>query len=76
MLFYLIAKFSLLLKILDCRAEHLNVILADNIFIQSVADTFGVTHLADYATVGRGNTLDGEGRVVGVESNIACRVAV
>ena len=47
----------ILLEILHSSLEQLDVVFAGDIFVQAVADTLAVTHLAQDSAVGRGDTL-------------------
>lgn len=65
-----------LFPIFHCGFEQFHIKFAGYVLVQTVSNTFGVTHLTQYTTIGRKQTFDGEGRAVGVVLNIVCRVAV
>ena len=58
------------------RLEHLDVVVAVYVLVKAVCDTLCVTHLTEYSSVGRGDTLDSEGGAVGVVLNVVGSVAV
>ena len=56
--------------------EHIDLVVAGYVPVQTLVVTLGVAHLTEYTAIGRGDTLDGECRVVRVEGDIGCRVTV
>lgn len=65
-----------LFPIFHCGFEQFHIKFARYVLIQTVSDTFGVTHLTQYTTIWRKQTFDSEGRAVRVVLNVVCRVAV
>ncbi len=57
------ARISLasLFKVPNCAFEHLHIELSGDILIESRADTLGVSHLTEYTSVGRCDTLNCKG---------------
>ena len=65
-----------LFKIFHCGFEHLRVVVAGNVLVESLTVTLGVSHLTEDKSVGRGDTLDREAGIVRVIENIRGRLAV
>ena len=67
-------------EIVLCSLEQMQIVVARYILVQGSADTLGVAHLTEHAAIGRGNTLDGPNRTIGVEVHIhrgrACQIHI
>ena len=54
-------------EVSDRRFEHLQIIIARHVAIQTGTDSLRVAHLAEDTAVRRGNAFDGEKGIVGIE---------
>ena len=64
-----------LLKIFHGRFEHLHVVLARHVLIQSVSRSLSVSHLAEYASVRGCHTSNGKDWTVRIESDVVARIS-
>ena len=65
-----------LCEVVCSSLEHVDLVVSGYVLVQTLVVTLGVTHLTEDPSVGRGDTLDGECRVVRVEGYIGCRITV
>ena len=61
----------MLLEVFHSSLEHLDVVVAGDILVAAIAETFAVAHLAEDTAIGRGDALDGEDGAVGIEVDIS-----
>ena len=63
-------------KVSDGSFEHLQIIAAGYVAVQTGTDSLGMAHLAEDTAVRRGDAFDGKERVVGVEVYVRGRLTV
>ena len=64
-----------LLEVSNCGLKQMHVKFTGDILIKTLAPAFRMSHLTEYTTIRRADALDGKGRIVGIEVDIAGRIA-